>query len=60
MALASAHAEVKGLEPFPRGDWPPVAVVHIAFQVMVGLGSVMRLPAMPFSGRAKPSPTGGP
>jgi cytochrome d ubiquinol oxidase subunit I len=34
-------ATVTGLDQFPRRDWPPVAVVHIAFQVMVGLGSVL-------------------
>ena len=32
------HATVTGLDQIPRRDWPPVAVVHIAFQVMVGLG----------------------
>ncbi len=31
-------AIVTGLDRIPRRDWPPVAVVHIAFQVMVGLG----------------------
>ena len=31
-------ATVTGLDRIPRGDWPPVAVVHIAFQIMVGLG----------------------
>ena len=28
------HTEVTGLDRYPREDWPPVAVVHIAFQVM--------------------------
>ena len=32
---------MKGLEAFPRQDWPPIAIVHVAFQVMVGLGSFM-------------------
>jgi cytochrome bd ubiquinol oxidase subunit I len=36
-----AHAEVTGLDRFPPEDWPPVAVVHIAFQLMVGCGMVM-------------------
>ena len=34
-------AEVTGLDKFPREDWPPVVIVHVAFQVMVGIGSVM-------------------
>jgi cytochrome d ubiquinol oxidase subunit I len=34
---------VKGLEEFPESDWPPVAITHYAFQVMVGLGSLMML-----------------
>jgi cytochrome d ubiquinol oxidase subunit I len=35
------QAEVTGLDRFPTDDWPPVAVVHIAFQVMVGCGILM-------------------
>jgi cytochrome d ubiquinol oxidase subunit I len=46
LAFHDPHAEVKGLESVPRTDWPPVAVVHIAFQVMVGLGTTMALVAM--------------
>ena len=40
LAFKDPHAEVKGLEAFPREHWPPVAIVHVAFQVMVGLGSL--------------------
>ena len=36
-------AEVIGLDRFPRDDWPPVVVVHVAFQVMVGIGGAMAL-----------------
>ncbi len=43
LAFEDPHAEVKGLLDFPRADWPPVAVVHVAFQVMVALGSFMAL-----------------
>jgi cytochrome d ubiquinol oxidase subunit I len=43
LAFKDPHAEVKGLEAFPREHWPPVAVVHLAFQVMVGLGSYLAL-----------------
>jgi cytochrome d ubiquinol oxidase subunit I len=41
--LAYDHfdAEVRGLKSFPTGDRPPVAPVHIAFQVMVFCGVVM-------------------
>ncbi|NBV41967.1 cytochrome ubiquinol oxidase subunit I [bacterium] len=34
-------SEVKGLEEFPKSDWPSVPVVHIAFQVMVACGTVL-------------------
>jgi cytochrome d ubiquinol oxidase subunit I len=43
LAFHDPQAEVKGLTSFPRSVWPPVAIVHIAFQVMVGLGMVMAL-----------------
>jgi len=34
-------AEVKGLKDFPVENWPPVAITHIAFQVMVGIGTLL-------------------
>jgi cytochrome d ubiquinol oxidase subunit I len=37
---------VKGLEDFPRDVWPPVAIVHVAFQVMVAAGMAMALVAL--------------
>jgi cytochrome d ubiquinol oxidase subunit I len=43
LAFKDPHAEVKGLLDFPRADWPPVAIVHVAFQIMVALGSFMAL-----------------
>ena len=43
LAFHDPDAEVKGLEAFPREDWPPVAITHLAFQVMVGLGSIAAL-----------------
>ncbi len=49
LSLLAAHdpaAEVKGLNDFPREDWPPVASTHYAFQVMVGAGSAMALLAL--------------
>ena len=41
LAFGSPSAEVKGLDAFPRADWPPVAIVHVAFQIMVALGTFM-------------------
>lgn len=46
LAFADPDAEVKGLKDFPRDEWPPVAKVHVAFQVMVGTGSAMALLAL--------------
>jgi cytochrome d ubiquinol oxidase subunit I len=43
LAFHDPTAEVAGLDRFPESDWPPVAIVHIAFQVMVGLGTAMAL-----------------
>jgi cytochrome d ubiquinol oxidase subunit I len=41
LAYGDVHARVRGLEEWPRADWPPVAITHVAFQVMVGLGSLL-------------------
>ena len=41
MAFHDPRAEVMGLDAVPRADWPPVAVVHVAFQVMVACGTVL-------------------
>jgi cytochrome bd ubiquinol oxidase subunit I len=46
LAFADPDAEVKGLNDFPRDEWPPVAKVHLAFQLMVGTGSAMALLAV--------------
>lgn len=43
LAHRDADAEVLGLEAFPRDEWPPVAVVHVAFQVMVASGLYLAL-----------------
>ena len=43
LAFADPDAEVKGLKEFPREDWPPVAKVHLSFQVMVFAGGAMAL-----------------
>lgn len=38
LAFHDPNAEVRGLDAFPRDEWPPVAIVHVAFQIMVALG----------------------
>jgi cytochrome d ubiquinol oxidase subunit I len=43
LAFGDPDAEVRGLKEFPREDWPPVAKVHLSFQLMVGAGSAMAL-----------------
>lgn len=35
------NTPVNGLNEFPREDWPPVPIVHYAFQVMIGFGMLM-------------------
>jgi cytochrome d ubiquinol oxidase subunit I len=37
------HAVVTGLDSIPVDEWPHVPTVHLAFQVMVGLGSWLAL-----------------
>lgn len=41
LAFGDFNAEVKGLNDFPEEDIPPVAIVHYAFQIMVGIGSLL-------------------
>ncbi|MBF0493161.1 MAG: cytochrome ubiquinol oxidase subunit I [Deltaproteobacteria bacterium] len=41
LAFDDVEAEVKGLDAFPRENWPPIPVVHYAFQIMVGIGSFL-------------------
>lgn len=41
LAFGSTSAEVRGLNEFPRDNWPPVPIVHVAFQVMVGCGTLL-------------------
>lgn len=43
LAFGDVDAEVKGLKDFPRELWPNVPIVHIAFQIMVALGTYMAL-----------------
>ena len=41
LATGSFDGQVVGLEDVPREDWPPVAIVHVSFQIMVACGMVM-------------------
>jgi hypothetical protein len=36
IAFHDPNATVKGLEAFPRDEWPPVKIIHYSFQIMVG------------------------
>ena len=37
------HAEVIGLDRFPENDRPPIPIVHLSFDAMVGAGSALLL-----------------
>ncbi len=41
LAFGDFHAEVKGLKDFPKDQWPPVLITHFAFQIMVGIGTLL-------------------
>jgi cytochrome d ubiquinol oxidase subunit I len=43
LAFGDPHAEVRGLDAFPRDDEPPVTIVHLSFDTMVGSGSALLL-----------------
>ncbi len=45
LATGRLDGEVRGLRESPRSEWPPVPVVHVAFQLMVAAGSAMLLVA---------------
>ena len=48
MAYGDFKAEVKGLDEFPRDEWPPVLLTHISFQLMVLIGFIMAAIAIAF------------
>jgi cytochrome bd ubiquinol oxidase subunit I len=41
LAYGKFDAEVQGLDQYKKSDWPPVKIVHFAFQVMVLMGIIM-------------------
>lgn len=48
LAYGDFNSEVKGLNEFPKENWPPVLIVHIAFQIMVGIGTLLALTGIIF------------
>ncbi len=40
------EGEVRGLDAFPRDEWPPVPVVFFSFRIMVALGMLMMAVAL--------------
>ena len=46
LAFGNFQAPVKGLEEFPREEWPPVAVTFLSFHNMVIIGNLMLLVAL--------------
>ncbi|CAM1340037.1 cytochrome ubiquinol oxidase subunit I [Tenacibaculum amylolyticum] len=48
LAFGNPNAEVKGLNDFPEDEIPNVAIVHYAFQIMVGLGGILFLAGILF------------
>jgi cytochrome d ubiquinol oxidase subunit I len=46
LAFGDFQALVRGLEDFPRRDWPPVAITFLSFHHMVILGGLMLLVAL--------------
>ncbi|QPH39373.1 cytochrome ubiquinol oxidase subunit I [Pedobacter endophyticus] len=43
LAHGDFDAEVKGLDQIPENEHPPVAITHYAFQVMVGIGTLLMI-----------------
>lgn len=41
LATYDPMAEIKGLNEFPEENWPPLIPVHLAFQVMVAIGTFL-------------------
>jgi cytochrome d ubiquinol oxidase subunit I len=43
LAFADPHAEVRGLKSFPKDLRPPTLICHLAFQLMVGAGTLLSM-----------------
>ena len=48
LAHGDPQAVVIGLDQVPRDEWPPTLICHLAFQTMVGLGSLLALIGLGF------------
>jgi cytochrome d ubiquinol oxidase subunit I len=48
LAHGDFESEVRGLDTVPEDEHPPVAIVHYAFQIMVGCGIIMMLVSIIF------------
>ncbi len=46
LAFGNFQAPVKGLEEFPKEEWPPIAVTFLSFHNMVIIGNLMLLIAL--------------
>ena len=46
LAFGNFQAPVKGLDQFPRDEWPPVPLTFLSFHNMVILGNLMMLVAI--------------
>jgi len=46
VAFGDSSALVRGLNEFPRDEWPPVVSVHVCFQIMVASGLAMTFVAL--------------
>lgn len=48
LAHGDFNAEVIGLDQIPDDEEPPVMIVHFAFQIMIGIGSLLALISLVF------------
>jgi cytochrome d ubiquinol oxidase subunit I len=48
LAHGDFNAEVIGLDQIPDDEEPPVVIVHFAFQIMIGIGSLLALISLVF------------
>lgn len=48
LSFRDFDAEVKGLDAFPKENWPPVPITRYAFQLMIAIGSFLALVSIIF------------
>ena len=46
LAFFDVDAEVRGIKEWPKEDRPPIAIVHLAFQLMIAIGMLLMLTAL--------------